>query len=218
MSHIENITRNEEGYALVVALMIMAILSLIGVFGINTSIIEQQIAGNEWNAKRTFYHADGGASLGSELLEQSFACAEGFNGGIGSQAVIENTVLVREREIHPDEFNNLRLWINPKLNSDDIRDFIADPDIFDAAFPSNAGGDLPGFDVGYLYFGGETRILPGGALQMAAGYEGKGKSAGQGGSAKEFDIYSQFLGPKRSESIIVTGWRHLIGSEGNCLY
>ena len=53
---------------------------------------------------------------------------------------------------------------------------------------------------------------------MASGYEGKGKSSAQGGVAKIYDIYSQFLGPKNSESIIVAGWRHLIGTEGKCKY
>ena len=38
---------------------------------------------------------------------------------------------------------------------------------------------------------------------MAAGYEGKGKSAGQGGVAKIFEIYSQFLGLNNSEAIVV---------------
>ena len=41
---------------------------------------------------------------------------------------------------------------------------------------------------------------------MAAGYEGKGKSAGQGGVAKIFEIYSQFLGLNNSEpSLLLAG-------------
>lgn len=214
MDQLQHISRNEEGFVLVVALMIMAILSIIGIFGISTSIMEQQIAGNDWNAKRTFYRADGGISVGSELLEQSFACAEGFNGGAGTETVIENTVLVRERD-----GNSMMLWTNKKMSGTLIKGKVDDPlNTSDAAYPVDAGGNPPAVDVGYLYFGGETSILPGGALQMAAGYEGKGKSAGQGGAAKLFDIYSQFLGPKRSESIIVGGWRHLIGTEGDCKY
>ena len=200
MNHVENMTRNEEGYALVVALMIMAILSLIGVFGINTSIIEQQIAGNEWNAKRTFYRADGGVSLGSELLEQNIACATGFLKG----PEIVNGIYAK----------NLSLYTNSMFASD----FNPDPIDADALYPWDGSDSEPAFDVGYLYYGGQVRVLAGGALQMAAGYEGKGKSAAQGGTAREYDIYSQFIGPKQSETIIVAGWRHLIGSEGACIY
>ncbi len=54
MEQLRNISNNENGYVLVVALMIMAILSLLGIAGINTSMFEEQIAGNDWNAKRYF--------------------------------------------------------------------------------------------------------------------------------------------------------------------
>ena len=62
--------------------LIMAILSLLGIAGINTSMFEVQVAGNDWNAKDTFYKADGGIWLGSEVLEQNFGCAMGFKDNI----------------------------------------------------------------------------------------------------------------------------------------
>ena len=221
MNRAQHRVNNEEGFVLVVALMILVILSLIGIAGLNTSIFEKQIAGNDWNAKRTFYRADGGVSLGSELLEQSFACPDGFNGGVGSQVVLAGTpVLVQARNA-----NQLKLWANPGIDQDALKDdrkCLLDPDFnqrFDAAYPMGSDGALPTVDVGYLYVGGETSVMAGGALQMAAGYEGKGKSSAQGGAAKEMDIYSQYLGPKNSEAIIMMGWRHLIGSEGGtCNY
>jgi len=76
--------------------------------------------------------------------------------------------------------------------------------------------DLPG--TNYLYIAGQTQMLPGGALQMAAGYEGKGKGAGGGGVGKIIDIYSQFRGALNSESIVLVGWRHLVNTEGDCVY
>ena len=65
---------NEKGFVMVVALMILVILSLIGIAGLDTSMFEEQIAGNDWSAKRTFYKSDGGTELGSELLEYNFSC------------------------------------------------------------------------------------------------------------------------------------------------
>ena len=79
MKQLRNISQKEDGYVLVVALLVMAILSLLGIAGMNTSIFEMQVAGNDWNAKRTFYRADGGISRGIELVEQSLACPGGFS-------------------------------------------------------------------------------------------------------------------------------------------
>lgn len=206
MKQLRNISCNDDGYVLVVALLVMAILSLLGVAGMNTSIFEMQVAGNDWNAKRTFYRADGGVSQGIELVEQSLACPGGFN-------MAENTI---EGVIHyrtPSLYNNAD--IDPKTVINTILDHPKDK--YDVAYPYS-NNTLSEYDIGFLYFGGHTKVLPGGALQMAAGYEGKGKAAAQGGVAKIYDIYSQYLGTKNSESIIVAGWRHLIGSEGSPKY
>jgi len=203
MKYSRNTMENAQGYILVVTLLIMAILSLIGIAGMNTSIFEMQIAGNQWNAKQTFYHADGGLSIGSEVLEQNFGCATGF-----TQAVLSGTITI----------NDNILYDNPVQTDAQILAKVNDPvNTYDAAFPI-AGGNLPNEKVGYLFFGGQTELLPGGALQMAAGYEGKGKSAAQGGVAKVFEVYSQYLGSKNSESILALGWRHLVGTEGSCIY
>jgi len=203
MQQLCNISQKEDGYVLVVALLVMAILSLLGIAGMNTSTFEMQVAGNDWNAKRTFYKADGGISLGTEVLEQNFGCATGF-----TNSVIKGTVTVNDNILHD----------NPIYSDVDILTKLNSPaSNYDAAFPS-ADDSPPSFDVGYLFFGGETKVLPGGDLKMAAGYEGKGKSSAHGGYAKVFEIYSQYLGTKNSESIIVAGWRHLVGSEGDCIY
>ena len=52
MNQLRNISHKEDGYVLVVALLVMAILSLLGIAGMNTSTFEMQVAGNDWNAKR----------------------------------------------------------------------------------------------------------------------------------------------------------------------
>lgn len=214
---------NEGGFVLVVALIIMVILSLIGIAGLNTSMFEEQIAGNDWNAKRSFYRADGGISLGFEVLEQNLNCPTGFTATAAGLADIKGTNLVpSDRHILVKEQNNnaLTFYTNPLLDETStavVSKLDSPVTSFDVAYPVSNGA-LAAVDVGYLFFGGETNVLPGGALQMAAGYEGKGKAAGQGGVAKVFDIYSQFLGPKSSEAIILSGWRHLVGTEGSCIY
>ena len=56
------------------------------------------------------------------------------------------------------------------------------------------------------------------AIQMAAGYEGKGYSIGGGGTYLVYDIRSQHLGKNNSEVIIGIKYRHIIGTEGSCYY
>ena len=147
-------TNNEDGFVLVVALMVMAILSLVGIAGLNTSMFEVQIAGNDWNAKRTFYKADGGISFGAELLEQNFNCSLGFTG----TGVIQNIM----------DVNNKTFSDNTQLTADTIKAKLNDPTAnYDAAYPTATIGVLPTQDVGYLYFGGYASMLPGGSLQMA---------------------------------------------------
>ena len=76
MEHMQKCLKNEGGFVMVVALMTLVILTLIGIAGLDTSIFEEQIAGNDWGAKQTFYKSDGGTELGSELLEYNFSCGD----------------------------------------------------------------------------------------------------------------------------------------------
>jgi hypothetical protein len=178
-----------------------------------------QIAGNDKVHKTTFYKAEGGAMLGSELLEQNFSCPIGFT----SNAIANPPTAA----IVPIWVNTLALSNKATMSAITIKGKLDDPtNLLDPANPKYdaaysltganlAGGALPAMEVGYLYFGGSATVLPGGALEMAAGYEGKGKSSAQGGVAILTDIYSQFKGLTNSESIILYGWRHIVGSEGS---
>ena len=65
---------------------------------------------------------------------------------------------------------------------------------------------------------GATAFGVGSAIQMAAGYEGKGKGAAGGGVSLLYEIHSQHLGLAKSESVVAIHWRHNIGSEGTCGY
>ena len=97
--------------------------------------------------------------------------------------------------------NNRALYQNTPHDADDM-DTIADAD---AGFPI---ANLPdGEQATYLYIGGATHMLPGGALQMAAGYEGKGKSASGGGVYKNYDIFSRHTGLNGSDSRVLLGWQ-----------
>ena len=61
-----------------------------------------------------------------------------------------------------------------------------------------------------LKIGGNTELSTGSAIQMAAGYEGKGKGAAGGGGKIVYDIYSQHIGVANSEAMILLQWIHIM--------
>jgi len=192
---------NSNGGVTIAALLILAVLTIIGIASISTSNIEVQIATNDKVHKMAFYAADGGSELGTELLELNIACASGFTSD--NLAVTDDvTVVDRDFWMQSDE---------PKDGSDNV-----------IPYPSNTERDVlinnaAGTNTNLSIFG-VTALGVGGAIEMAAGYEGKGKGAAGGGVSLLYQIFSQHLGLADSESIVAIEWRHNIGSEGTCMY
>ncbi len=237
--------RNEKGFVLITSLMILVVLTLIGIAATRNTSIELQIAGNDRLVKETFYAAEADDILGTEVLEQSFACPTGFqqDGALAADptektvagkygttyADILATIRVFNRRmdrkvafpVPSTAMNQLAIHRNTNLdkrnfNPTDSAYYIGNITEVDVAYPvSNIDS---GEDVSYLYISGQIKMLPGGALQMAAGYEGKGKGAGGGGVGKIMDIYSSAEGAANSRAYVAQGWRHLVGTEGDCYY
>jgi len=188
---------NQRGSAMVVVLLLLVLLTLLGVTSLSTSNMEIQIADNQRLYKKALFEADGGIEAGFELLEQNLACPTGFSSdnlviGAGNVEVIDR---------------DFWLQVDPPPN----------------AFPSDSDRDvrIPNSDSGphtNLLVFGNTEFSSGGALQMAAGYEGVGKGAAASGAYILYDIYSQHRGTANSEVIVTARWRHVIGQEGTCQY
>ncbi len=66
--------KKNSGSVLVAALILLAILTVMGITGITTSSTEIRIAANDMRHKQVFYQADGGTQVAVELIEQSFGC------------------------------------------------------------------------------------------------------------------------------------------------
>ena len=195
---------------MVVALMILVILTLIGTAGLDTSMFEEQIAGNDWIAKQTFYKSDGGTEIGSELLEYNFSC------GDVAQAKVPRLRVNTAKLFHNDESD----WKNthpdppdyPSLANRDLCWASGDPDQENPnlAQCDAAAGNVERTNIKMF---GEIAYNPGSAIQMAAGYEGKGKGAAGGGAAYLHEIHSQNVGLRGNEAVIRIEWRHLVGQE-----
>ena len=63
-----NQAKNEEGFVLVIALLILVFLTIIGISATTTTQIELQISGNEKFYKIAFYNADSGVYATPKLI------------------------------------------------------------------------------------------------------------------------------------------------------
>jgi Na+-transporting methylmalonyl-CoA/oxaloacetate decarboxylase gamma subunit len=59
---------SQEGAALVIAVLILLVLTVIGIYAVSTSTFETRIAGNERVLKDAFYAADGGIDYGRRVI------------------------------------------------------------------------------------------------------------------------------------------------------
>jgi len=205
---------NENGSALIFSLLILAVLTIIGVSSITTSTIEIKIASNDKVYKQSFYEADGGTEVGRELLEQNIACATGFPNDDFYIGTATPYLKVNKKDF----------YLNTDEPSGDYpsSDIVSDPEThWDFYYPDtdkNDGGEnfnLPHTKVKAF---GNTELSTGSAIQMIAGYEGKGKGAAGGGATIVYDLYSRHQGNQNSQITIMINYRHIIGQEGDCNY
>ncbi|MBW1971091.1 MAG: hypothetical protein JRI82_16645, partial [Deltaproteobacteria bacterium] len=100
----KNIPNTENGSITVLALIMLALLTLLGISATMTSSIEVQIAGNDDRYKKALYEADGGTEVGFEMLEQNIACPVGFD--FSGDEYLDISPDVR---VHTKDF-----WLTPK--------------------------------------------------------------------------------------------------------
>ena len=74
-----NTLRNQRGIALIVALMILLVLTLIGISAITTTTFENRISGNERAGNNAFYAAEAGIEVGLNRLP----VVSSFSGTVG---------------------------------------------------------------------------------------------------------------------------------------
>lgn len=211
MKTIQQMINNDNGSLMVITIVLLMLLTIMGLAITTTTSIELQIAANDRIHKTTFYAADGGADLASELLEQNLGCMGGFTSTDTSTVTGNPYTDVDQTNASPDfRVLNLTFWQNrtAPIPSDTNRDIV-----FPATAETNNANPHTNITAGY-----NPGFSTGSAIQMVSGYEGKGKAVGAGGAFLLYQINSQHRGIANSESIIQIQWRHVIGSEGACNY
>jgi hypothetical protein len=200
--------RKDGGFVLVWALLLMVILLILGVSGIGTSIFESMMTANDALHKQSFFQADGGANTAAMLIEENINCPGGFS--VGLIPPINSTVSVGTLSLYKNSPPTLPLLPTPPSNAN--RDAFY---FYNAADPGGTSTTLPRTNIKTY---GTPKVLPGGPMEMAAGYEGKGKGLPGGGATIDYDTFSQHLNVRQSQSIVRIMWQHLIGFEGTCKY
>lgn len=190
--------RNQRGSALVYALLMLVILTILGIAAVTTSTVEVQISGNDKVYKISFYGADGGTNMYSELLEQNIE-----ERGSWLDNTARGAVMVADGNFYRNTPTS-----TPNPRPADLSD--ATPN-FDAFYPSaNNAGSGPRTNLKVC---GNVALSNGSAVQLAAGYEGKGKAAGSGGAWLIYDVRAQYFdnrGGRNSQDTVRLGWKHVM--------
>jgi hypothetical protein len=199
MFKIKQLANNNHGSVINIALFVIVLLALIAISAIKNSSTEIKISNNIKSEKVSFYNADGGTEIASELLENNIACDDGFTETTpGNGAIIENSIQV----------DTVAFWKNltATIPSDSNRDFY---------YPHNYSANESHIN---FKVGGNTDALDGSSNIMNSGYEGIGRSLARGGSFMLFDVYSQYVDSHGNKTNLAIQWRHLIGQENSCQY
>ena len=190
---------SQRGSALLVALLMLVVLTLIGIAATTTTTFELQIAGNDKLYKRAFYAADGATEMGGELIERNIEDRDWDLGDDGVSAVSPTNPLYR---------GNVSIESpNPYMNREDVDDGIPSDTNRDAVYPRTATNSDPHTNVKVV---GNTTLSTGSAIQLIAGYEGKGKGAASGGAWITYDVRAQRMDVRDTAVTVRLGWRHVL--------
>jgi hypothetical protein len=194
---------NERGSTLLLAMLIISLLAVAGIMSSRTSTMETRISRNDRLYKLSFYEAEGGADAGSELLEQNIE-QRGFCEGLGANAVCQVVGMAIDTATADDP--SLKFYMNADLGpTAKPTSTAAGRDVYIQKGPNSTTPPITN-----LLIGGDTSLSTGGAIQMIAGYEGKGKGAAGGGAWVTYDIRSQHIDVDNSEALIELEWRHVM--------
>lgn len=219
-----HLRHKEQGFVLIGALLILLVLVLIGISATTSTVLELQISGAERTHRETFYNAEAGTEIGSDLIEQSINCPGGFtkNDGTNTYALLgpnppnKGTLYIKAGK-------GLTLWANPAVDvdgtetpgtSDDL--LLANRDAsFNYTLADPSGTSVPRVDI---QIGGVPTKGQGNNLIQLAGYESPGKNSPSGGINRLYNVHAISYGINNSESWLNIEWRHIASKQGACNY
>ncbi|MDY7036247.1 MAG: pilus assembly PilX N-terminal domain-containing protein [Thermodesulfobacteriota bacterium] len=201
MKHFSSRFTNEQGSVMVVALIMLAFLTIIGVSASTTSNIELQIAGNERFHKIAFFHADSGIYLTPKLISTCVDAGE-------PQGNLANiTYLDSNGESDPSDSTLDDIFYYEIMGYDEILGRDAHDESKDIRF--FMGNHKVDVDVERT---GQKHLV-GGGTEFGSGAEGVGGGS-TGGVAILFAIDSFGNGPSSALSNVEGKYRKVVGVVG----
>jgi hypothetical protein len=206
---------SQHGTAIVMAMIILMVLSVIGIYAVSTSTVETKIAGVEQGFQEAFYTADAGEPIGTYVTKQILHFdpqnAGDLANALGTQfpsGVVQNPNLYGSAG---KLFTNLTRDLSephPDTGSGATADIIA-------ALADSEKLGLPAY-VQLLIKIDRLRsvTMPGGGVEFASGYEGVGLGGG-GGVGVIYDVDSVGIyGLRGAGSRVSLGYRYVPGVAG----
>jgi hypothetical protein len=209
---------NQRGSALVMALLMLVVLTLIGISATSTTTFELQIATNDKLFKRAFYAADGATEMCGEVIEQNIEERDWNN-----KITRGNLAVWRQTKKEDGTFVDLadgNLYLNrdddliPSTTDQTVSGLPTDEN-YDLIYPLtavNTGTWTMISDAAHtsMKVVGNTTLSTGSAVQLIAGYEGKGKGASAGGAWITYDIRANRSDVRNTQARVLLGWRHVL--------
>ncbi len=158
--------KNEKGMVLVLAIFMLALLSMIGLSSMMTSTTDITIAGNDKFSKLVYYDAESGLTMGGEVARLFYYPDNGTDlvtGFIDNNETIE--LLNDQFHVGPETTDNNSLWNKDDQSLDTL--YPDDPDGPDLQLSGDLNVDT---DIDKLY----TKMAPGGGALF-----GRGDKAGR---------------------------------------
>lgn len=182
----------ERGIALIIALMLLAVMSLLGASALLTTDVETKIAGNTKIGRTAFYAADGIGQATAGIIEDCITDVGWGNdhsyNGSANVTVKDGDFAFESRDLDDDADGDLT---NDRITAPDLE------------FTGNMAGTA---DVDK----GATVPVAGSSTVASAGYEGAGKGAAGGGLKTVYHIRTRGLFGSRAMSLLFMTYDHYI--------
>ena len=206
---------NEQGFVLVLTMLILVALTLVGIAALDTSTFEVRIAANDRWAKLAFNLADGSVYSTSKLVSEAL---EGdADPDYGSLVAYTGFTTVEEGIAVPNNADDFYSVVKgykdtqTELHETDPVNFPDDP-VPD--FQATPDPNSPEKIVEVYIVSREAKQIAGGGAEFGAGAAGAGYGASGGGAAILFDVDIDGFAGDTSRSAVSARFRKVLGSVG----
>lgn len=188
--------QNEKGSALIIAILILMVVTVIGIIASRTASIELRIATHDKVHKMTWFATDATVDeLVPELMEQAIEMRLTGEDVLEEVMQIDTTLLSAPTEaFYMNEDPGVCLDCVPSADNYDIK----------------LAAAAMGYSNVHVRVYGDTEFSPGNALQLPEGYHGRGKGLASGGAMIIYNIRGQGVAQTGTEARITNRWRHVI--------